>query len=148
MKNKKNKGHDTSVNYAWVRPGEMKAYMNMDTNHFPKKKSPHSKLGFLNWFMTFYPAACRLYAYMDFRANKEFPKDEQPHTLDRHFYVDSFMKKCFKHFGVECCSECGTILCDEQNPGALSWFEEFEKRDPGKNYSKEDEAADAKRKTH
>jgi|TARA_B100001964_G_scaffold234079_1_gene292198 hypothetical protein len=73
---------------------------------------------------------CRLHAYMNFRAQLEFPDKEQPHEFDEEWYFQQMLGGCFTFFGINCCPCHGEIVEDTQNPKAYEKFCELEKTDP------------------
>ena len=77
-------------------------------------------------------SACRLNAYMNFRAKLEFPDKEQPHEFDEPWYLQGLLQGCHTFFGINCCSCHGAIIEDTQNPKAYKEFCELEKTDPEK----------------
>ena len=79
-----------------------------------------------------FQSAHRLHNYMKFRAFKEFPpngkdRNGEAYNLTPEFFHDSFMKNCYTFFGIRCCTCCGKIIKDTQNPEAYSRFLEHEK---------------------
>ena len=77
-------------------------------------------------------SACRLNAYMNFRAKLEFPNKEQPHELDEPWYFKQLLNGCCTFFGINCCPRDGAIVEDTQNPNAYKKFCELEKTNPTK----------------
>ena len=124
---------------SWVHPEDLKSYEKqirkfVYTNngkvrkHLLKDIGPHVETkaepeGFIKSLLNKFQSAHRLKAYMDFRAFNE----KLTHEFDTNFYHDGFKKGCFEFFGVKCCTCCGKIMKDTQNPDAYSRFVEHEK---------------------
>jgi len=101
--------------YGKVRKQLLKDIEKLNTGPEPEE--------FIDSLVKKFQSAHRLKAYMDFRAFNEKLK----HEFDTKFYHDGFKKGRFEFFGVKCCTCCGKIIKDTQNPDAYLRFVKYEK---------------------
>jgi len=106
--------------FVYTKKGKVRKQLLKDIVEYDTKAEPEE---FIESLVKKFQSAHRLKAYMDFRAFNEKLK----HEFDTKFYHDGFKKGCFEFFGVKCCTCCGKIIKDTQNPDAYSRFVEHEK---------------------
>jgi hypothetical protein len=106
--------------FVYTKNGKVRKQLLKDIEKYDTKAEPEE---FIDSLVKKFESAHRLKAYMDFRAFNEKLK----HEFDTKFYHDGFKKGCFEFFGVKCCTCCGKIIKDTQNPDAYSRFVEHEK---------------------
>ena len=106
--------------FVYTKKGKVRKQLLKDIVEYDTKAEPEE---FIESLVKKFQSAHRLKAYMDFRAFNEKLK----HEIDTKFYHDGFKKGCFEFFGVKCCTCCGKIIKDTQNPDAYSRFVEHEK---------------------
>ncbi len=108
--------------FVYTKNGKVRKQVLKDKGDIVEFKFPEPE-EFIDSLVKKFQSAHRLKAYMDFRAFNEKLK----HELDTKFYHDGFKKGCFEFFGVKCCTCCGKIIKDTQNPDAYLRFVKHEK---------------------
>jgi len=115
--------------FVYTKNGKVRKQLLKDIEKLDTKPEPEE---FIDTQVKKFQSAHRLHNYMKFRAFKEFPpngkdRNGKAYNLTPEFFHDSFMKNCYTFFGIRCCTCCGKIIKDTQNPEAYSRFLEHEK---------------------
>ena len=115
--------------FVYTKNGKVRKQLLKDIEKLDTKPEPEE---FIDTQVKKFQSAHRLHNYMKFRAFKEFPpngkdRNGEAYNLTPEFFHDSFMKNCYTFFGIRCCTCCGKIIKDTQNPEAYSRFLELEK---------------------
>ena len=116
--------------FVYTKKGKIRKHLLNDIKDINTNPDPER---FIDAQVKKFQSAHRIHNYMKFRAYRELPdvQEEERYQFTPQWFFKSFMKGCYKFFGIECCDCCGRIVRDTQNPEAYSRFVEHEKRMKG-----------------